>query len=166
MPVTPSTSQMRYTGRGPFKTLNAPTPASTMINTGDLLWLNSGVATPANAFTWSTNLAGTQPGFRLLFLGIANEDKSALDTSTRSIQVITDGLFAYPCTALGGALNIGNFIGPDKDPNNNSLADQLIASVATYDLSVGTLWEQAATGATSLIVYVQSYLAITKAQKS
>lgn len=166
MAVTPSTSQMRYSGRGPFKSLNAPTPASTMINTGDLLWLNSGVATPANAFTWSTNLAGTQPGFRLLFLGVANEDKSALDVSTRSINIITDGIFVFPCTALGGALHIGNFIGPDKDPNNNSLADQVIASVATYDLSIGTLFEEVAAGATALRVYIQSYLAVTKSQKS
>ena len=50
MAVTPSTSKMRYTGRGPIRTTTAPTPASVMINSGDLLWLNSGVATLANAF--------------------------------------------------------------------------------------------------------------------
>jgi len=166
MAVTPSTSNMRYSGRGPIRTTSAPTPASTMINTGDLLWLNSGVATPANAFTWDTNLATTQPEFRLLFLGVANEDKPASDASTRSIQIVTEGIFKYPCAALGGALHIGGFVGPAKDANNNSLADQILASVATYDLSVGTLYEEAATGATSLTVWIVSYLALVKALKS
>lgn len=164
--ATPSTSQMRYSGRGPFKTLNCPTAASVMINTGDHLWLNSGVATPASSFTWTSNLATTQAAFRLLYLGVANEDKSVLDVSTRSIQVIVDGIFQYPCTALGGALHIGNFIAPDKDPAGNNLMDQVLASVATFDLSTGVLFEEVLTGAVSLRVNTQSYLAVTKLQKS
>lgn len=166
MAVTPSTSQMRYSGRGPFKTLNCKTPASVMINTGDLLWSNSGVATPANAFVWDTNLATTQPEFRLKFLGVANEDKSALDASTRAINIIVDGIFEYPCAALGGAQHIGDFVAAAKDANNNSLADQILAICATYDLSIGVLFDEAATGDTLLRVYIQSYLAISKAQKT
>lgn len=162
MAVTPSTSQMRFSGRGVFDTLNCPTPASTAINSGDLLWLNSGVATPASSFTWTTNLAGTQPGFRQLFLGVANEDKSVLDVSTRSIQVITRGIFVFPCAALGGALHIGSFVGPDKDANNNSLALQTLANVATNTLSIGTLFEEVLTGATALRVLLQSWLIYTQ----
>ncbi len=165
MAVTPSTSQNRFTGRGVFNTLNCPTPASTMINTGDLLWLNSGVATPANAFTWDTNLATTQPEFRLSFLGVANEDKPASDASTRSIQVVTDGIFSYPI-ASAGPYHIGAFFGPAKDAANNSLADQILATVATYDLSIATLWEEVAAASLSVTVRVVSYLAIVKALKS
>lgn len=166
MSVTPSTSNMRFSGKGPYKYTKAATPASVMINCGDLLWLNSGVLTPANAFTWDTNLATTQPEFRLLFVGIANEDKSAIDPSTREIQVITEGIFNYPCAALGGALHIGNFVGPAKDAGGNTLADQILASVATYDLSIGVLNAEAAVGAVSLEAFISSYLAVTKALKS
>ena len=162
MAVTPSTSQMRYTGRGPVETTNVPTAASVAINTGDLLWLNSGVATPSSAFTWTTNLAGTQPGFRQVFLGVANEDKSVLDVSTRTIQVVTRGVFKFPCAALGGALHVGNLLGPDKDPNNNSLALQMLASVSGFTLSIGTLFEEAAAGATSLTALLQSWLIYTQ----
>ncbi len=166
MAVTASTSQMRYSGRGPFKTLNCKTASGVAIATGDLLWSNSGVAQPANSFVWDTNLATTQPEFRLKFLGVANEDKPANDLTTRSVSIITDGIFEYPCAALGGAQHIGDFVAPAKDANNNSLADQILAICATYDLSIGTLFSEAVTGDTLLRVYIQSYLAITKAQKS
>lgn len=166
MAVTPSTSKMRFTGKGPIRYGKAPTPASVMINSGDLLWLNNGVATPANAFTWDTSLVVTQPEFRLKFLGVANEDKSALDASTREIQYISEGEFSFPCAALGAAHHIGEFVAPDKDANNNSLADQILAIAATYDLSTGILIREAASGATQLEVYLAGYLSFLKALKS
>jgi hypothetical protein len=132
-----------------------------MYNPGDLIWLNSGVAAVASSYTWSSNLAGTQPGFRILFLGVCMDQKLATDTSTNSILVCLRGFFAFPCVALGGALHIGSWVGPAKDAGGNFLTPQILANVATYNLSIGTLAEEAITGQTLLEVYLQSWLVYT-----
>jgi len=159
MTVTASTPNYRFR-RGWEEFTTIPTPASTMINPGDLIWDNGGVAAVASAFTWDTNLATTQPEFRVKFLGVAMDQKLASDPYTTAIRVCTRGVFAYPCAALGAAHHIGECVNADKDTGNN-LLDQQLAIVSGPTLSIGVLAEEAASGATELVVYLQSFLLYT-----
>lgn len=153
---TPNERRKRWGGR----VVSVPTPASTMINIGDLIYLNSGVAAVASSLSWNSNLATTQADFRQKFLGVAVENKMASDASTREILVQVDGEYEYPCAALGGALHIGQLVGPDKDTGNN-LLDQQLVNVSAFAQSIGTLAKEAAQGDTSLTVYLQSWLLFT-----
>ncbi len=159
MTITASVPTYRFV-RSP-DLVSVPTPASTMINPGDLIWLNSGVAAVASAFAWDTNLATTQPEFRVKFLGVAVDQKLASDASTQSILVMTRGVFSYPCAALSGAKDIGTPFGPAKDPAGSNLLDQVVAPVATFNLGIGTLAEEAANGATTVKLNIQSWLVFT-----
>ena len=158
----PTVSVPTYTfrrGYGEFTTV--PTAASTAYNPGDLIWLNSGVAAVASAFTWDTNLATTQPEFRVLFLGVCMDQKLASDTSTSPILVCLRGVFSYPCATLNAAHHIGECVNCAKDTGNNML-DQVLAFVSGPTLSIGTLAEEVASGSTALTVYLQSFLMYTK----
>ena len=161
MPATPSLPAYRYR-RGDSDFTTIPTPASTAINPGDLIFSNSGVAAVANSFTWTTDLPTTQGGFRLSFLGVACDQKVATDASTAKILVQTKGIFEYPCAALGAAAHIGASVGPAKDAAGNFLMNQMLAVAPAVTNSIGTLAEEAAVGATSLMVYLQSFLIFNK----
>ena len=160
MPVTPSLPAYRYR-RGDSDFTTVPTPASTAINPGDLIFLNNGVAAVASSFTWNTDLPTTQGQFRLAFLGVSCDQKVATDASTAKILVQTRGIFEYPCSPLGAAAHIGSSVGPAKDTGSN-LLNQTLAVAAGVPNSIGTLAEEAAAGATSLMVYLQSFLIFNK----
>jgi hypothetical protein len=156
MAITVTTPNFTFR-RGNCEFVRIPTAASTLYNPGDLIWNNNGVAAIASAFTWTTDLATTQPLFRAKFLGVCMDLKLATDPSTNSILVCTRGFFSYPCAALGSALHIGAFVNAAKDPGANALATQLLANVSGNTLAIGTLAEEAASGATILNVYLQSF---------
>jgi len=159
MPATPTVPTYRYRRESSLVTM--PSPASTVINPGDLIWQNAGVAATAGAFTWGASLGATQSGFRLLFLGVAQDMKIASDTSTTPIGIRTEGVFEFPCAALASAAHIGTLVGPAQDAAGNFLASQVLAPVAAFANSIGTVVEEAAVGQTFLVVYLQSWLLYT-----
>jgi hypothetical protein len=152
--TTPSTPNGNFV-RGNIATASLPTPASTMINVGDLLFLNSGVLALASNVAWDTNLATTQGDAAPVFVGVSAENKLASDPSTRNILVYTQGIFNYPCAALGAAHYLGERIACAADGTHN-MRDQLVA-IATSNF-IGSLAENAASGATNVVCYIQSNL--------
>ena len=154
MTVTASTPSYRFR-RGISEYTTIPSPASTMINPGDLIFNNGGVAQVASAFTFTTDLPTTQALAKQKFLGVAMDYKSASDPSTTPILVCLKGVFEYPVTAFSAAHHIGEFVGPAKDTGSNML-DQKLAIAPTFDLGIGVLVEEALNGATGVVVYLQS----------
>lgn len=122
---------------------------------GDLLYVDTAdgnTVKPAGSYTWDTNLATTQASFHDLFAGVSNQAALAAQTGRR-IVVSTKGVFKFPCAALGAALRAGSLVGLAKQ-SGNLLEPQKLASVATVDLAVGRLAEDAAAGATNLLVEI------------
>lgn len=150
--TTPSTPNYRFR-RGTIETTYLKSPASTMINVGDLIFLNTDTAAIASAVTWDTNLATTQGDAAPVFVGVALDNKLASDPTTRNILIATKGVFEYPCAALGAAHQVGERVACAGDGTHN-LRDQLLALASTN--FIGSLAEVAPNGATSMVVYLQS----------
>jgi hypothetical protein len=165
MGATASSSNFRY--RRSSAGVHIPAPASVAIEVGDLLYRNdtgngpngSSQGYPANAKSWNASLGQTQVDFRALFVGVSNDKRLVGDASTdQEIVAIPEGIFEYPCAALGAAHHIGEFVGPDKDAGGNFLYNQQLAIVADAAHAIGVLAEEAANGATTLVVRLQSFL--------
>jgi hypothetical protein len=151
----------RQTGKGPYRTQAGVWPASTVVRPGDLIFRNgSGYDAPAATVTWDTDLATTQETFHDTFRGIASAGRRS-DQATAGDRgdgmIVSTGEFEYPCAALGAAVAAGAFVGPAKQ-TGDLLENQKVVVVATANLAIGRVSEDAATGATSLKVEIEATL--------
>jgi len=86
--------------------------ADTVIEAGDLVWLDTDDAKPASAFTWSTNLATTQGNFAAKFLGVAHQPSAAGETVPISVDVSPDSVYEF--NVASAAYELGALLGPDE----------------------------------------------------
>jgi hypothetical protein len=129
-----------------------------MVNEGDLIASVAGVATIPSAVPWNASLLQTQKDFRANFCGISNTSRRVNDPSTNGfLTIVPFAIVVLDCATLGGALHVGQKIGPDKDTGNN-LLDQTGVAVSDPLAAIGVLIEEAAVGATELIVLLKPFL--------
>jgi hypothetical protein len=157
----------RETGaHGDYDVTQAVWKATLLINPGDMVFRDTadGYDKKASAFTWTTNLATTQPLFKAAFRGIAMARRIAaqlVDGGISDGNILESGEFVFPCAALGGPQLVGALVGPAKDTGNN-LADQVVAIVATASLAIGVLTRAAATGDVFLYFKINPVLSIAR----
>lgn len=101
--------------------------------------------TPANAWTWDSSLATTQANFKRTFVGVSRDFK--LSGDFRDISVATEGVYTFPCAALGSGFSIGEQFGPAAD--GSALAANSVAPCAS-GLGIGLLVRPALAGDTSV----------------
>lgn len=101
--------------------------ADTVIEAGDLVWLDTDDAKPASAFPWTTNLATTQGNFAAKFLGVAHQPSAAGETAAVSIDVSPDSVYEFDVAA--GAYELGIPLGPDES-SGSLMNKQLETSTA------------------------------------
>lgn len=101
------------------------------ILTGELVALAGGVAVPADAFTWNTDIATTQTNFAAALLGVSADNSLAASDNALSVEISvhTDGTFDADLLAAA-TVEIGNYLAPAKNPSSNSLVNELVV-VAT-----------------------------------
>jgi hypothetical protein len=141
MTATASTPTYRYRYGG-TEPVAAPYKSGLTVNTGDLVYIDSGdsyTVKPANALTWSTSLAPTQGVFVASFLGVAAQTYNSSQTNTVGIgdgnlRVDTAGVFDFDTAA--SSFNVGDLVGPDKDTGNN-LLNQQVALVSSEADAIG-----------------------------
>ena len=110
----PSQNNARCTGRGsPRDNTGCVFPASTGINAGDLLYIDSsGNNQPAINFTYLADLPSTQAAFKQVFVGVSEVKKLSTDATVQTDAsiggVYTHGEFNFPCAALGAAYKRGH----------------------------------------------------------
>lgn len=134
-------------------TISVPSPASTAIAVGDLLWNNAGVVAKASAQTDQLTAAANQRLFGRLFLGVAAEAKIAGDTSTRNIAVRADAVAAYDCASTTWA--VGDLVGAVEASSGTALEDQVVAKVTDPEAAIGICVE-AGTSLTRVKVHLVS----------
>lgn len=101
--------------------------ADSVIEAGDLVWLDTDDAKPASEFTWTTNLATTQGNFAAKFLGVAHQPSAAGDTAPISVDVSPDAVYEFDVAS--GSYELGQPLGPDE--NSSALMNkQLEGAVA------------------------------------
>jgi hypothetical protein len=100
--------------------------AATVIEAGDLVWLDVDDAKPASAFPWTTNLATTQGAFAAKFLGVAHQQSQAGDTDPISVDIGPHSVYEFDVNSA--AYELGTPLGPDE--SSSTLMDQQLETVA------------------------------------
>ena len=101
--------------------------ADTVIEAGDLVYLDTDDVKPASSLTWNTDLATTQADFAALFVGVAHQRSAAGESGDISVDLSPMSVYEFDVNAA--AYEVGDPLGPDE----NSLAlmnQQLEAAVA------------------------------------
>jgi len=106
--------------------------ASTVIEAGDMLFLDTDDVKPAGSFTWDTSLAVTQAAFKDLFVGIAAQAHPS--GVAGQILVMTKGVFEMESPST--AWQYGALVGPDKASGNALLSQTVETAVAASSVGV------------------------------
>ncbi len=149
--------------RGDICLLSGPTRAETVLcavgNTsviapGDLLYLTSGAVKSAADFTWDTNLATTQAGFKALFIGVAlaAHANGGGAITTFPVDISQEAIYNYACTSE--THEIGDTLAPAKAAGNALLPQKLVKAVAGS--SIARCESRDASAATTVSVRLQS----------
>lgn len=109
----------------------APVESATVIEIGDLVWLDTNGVKSASSFTWDTNAATTQSSFCAKFLGVAMQKSRSGDTTP--IRVATRGVFEFDCT--GSTFTIGSYAAPNA--SSNLLEDQKLVKLSNRTGAIG-----------------------------
>lgn len=133
-PVDPQHFDVAVTGVVPTNT----------IEQGDAVAYVANKATPAGAFTWTTDLATTQTAFAVAFLGISESRSRAASTDTRDLRVMVnmDGTYEFDCTSA--TYTVGQFVGLAKAAGN-TLLPSTVVGVASKALAIGVVVEAGTT---------------------
>jgi hypothetical protein len=115
---------MRYRNSENF--ISMAVDASTVIEPGDMLFLDTDDVKPASSFTWNTDLATTQAAFKDQFVGIAMEAHPS--GVAGNILVMTKGVFEMECPST--TWQPGALVGPDKASGNALLSQTVETAVA------------------------------------
>jgi hypothetical protein len=124
--------------------------ADTVIEIGDLVYLDTDDAKPASAQADGGSAAANQEAFHDHFAGVAMQHSSAGDTTP--IRVATTGVFEYDCPSA--TFEVGDLIGPQRP--STVLADQTTVKVATPNLAVGRCAKRVNPAGTTVLVDIVS----------
>ena len=123
--------------------------SATVIEVGDMVWLDVDDAKPATSFPWNTNLLTTQGDFAAQFLGIAHEQSKSGDTAPISVDISPSSVYEFD--ANSATYEVGAALGPDQNGGNLQLMNQqLEAAVGTS--AIARAVEYKATASTALRV--------------
>ncbi|MEX0701174.1 MAG: hypothetical protein WD069_03685 [Planctomycetales bacterium] len=99
--------------------------AETVIEAGDLVYLDANEVKPAADFPWDSDLATTQAAFAAAFLGVAHQPSAEGDTADVSVDV--SPLAVYEFDVDPGTFEVGDSLGPDE--SSEALMNQQLAPV-------------------------------------
>ncbi|MCE9555211.1 MAG: hypothetical protein K8T91_17820 [Planctomycetes bacterium] len=126
--------------------------AETVIEIGDLVWVDSGAAKPAGDLADQLTEAANQEAFHDAFAGVALQQSRAGDTDP--IRVATTGVFEFACPS--GTFQVGALIGVDEASSGTELENQVAVGVATPNLAIGRCAKRVPTADTRLLVDIVS----------
>ncbi|MEM9187447.1 MAG: hypothetical protein AAGB00_13225 [Planctomycetota bacterium] len=125
-----NTMRWRYGSTNPVM---LPVDAATVIEIGDLLYLDTDDAKPASALADQGTESLNQQAFQDRFVGVAMQCSAAGETAP--IRAATSGVFEFDCDA--STHEVGALLGTAEDPGGAALEDQKLAAVAGVNAAVG-----------------------------
>ena len=129
-----------------------PVDSATVIEIGDLVYLETDDARPASAQADQLTEAANQELFHDKFAGVAMQRSPSGDTTP--IRVATTGVFEFDC--LSASFEVGALVGVDEASSGTQLEDQVVAAVATPNLAVGRVVKRLNPAGTRVLVDVVS----------
>ncbi len=100
---------------------------STVIEAGDLVYLDGNAAKPAKDFAWGGSLGATQSSFADLCVGVAHQPSAYGETHDISVDV--SPMSVYEMDVAAGAYEVGDDLGPDE--SSSTLMNQQLEAVTT-----------------------------------
>ncbi|HWB01224.1 MAG TPA: hypothetical protein VG713_22195, partial [Pirellulales bacterium] len=120
----PDTMRWRYGDTNPIL---LPVDSATVIEIGDLVYLDTDDAKPASAAADAGSMAANQEAFHDKFAGVAMQRSRTGDTTP--IRVATTGVFEFDCASA--TFEVGALVGADQPGGGSSLSGQQVTAVAT-----------------------------------
>lgn len=144
-----NTMRWRYGDTSPMM---LPVDATTVIEIGDLVYLETDDARPASAQADALTEAGNQEAFHDKFAGVAMQ--ASRNGDTQPIRVATSGVFEFDC--LSATFEVGKLVGADENAGGNALEKQVVAPVATSNLAIGRCAKRVNPASTRVLIDVVS----------
>jgi len=121
----------------------------TVVEIGDLLWLDTDDAKPASDLSWNTDLATTQADFAAKFAGVAME--ASPSGESEDIRVATTGVFEFDCDAA--TFEVGDGVNCAKQ-SGNALEDQKVVVVTSHP--IGKVARREPSSSTTALVEIRA----------
>jgi len=129
-----------------------PVDSTTVIEIGDLLYLDVDDAKPASAQADQGTKAANQELFHDKFAGVAMQ--ASRNGDTQPIRVATAGVFEFDC--VSATFEVGKLIGVDENTAGTLLEDQITIGVATSNLAIGRCAKRVSPAGTRVLVDIVS----------
>ncbi len=134
---------------GDTSPVSAPVDSATVIEIGDLVYLETDDARPATSQADLGTEAQNQEGFHDKFLGVAMQASRNGDTAP--IRVATTGVFEF--ISASATYELGALVGL---VGATTLADQEVKAVATENLAIGRVAKRVNPAGTTVLVDIVS----------
>jgi len=146
-------NQVRYR-RGDTKPVFATPASATVIEIGDLLFLDpvTSKPEPASAMVDQATEALNQDAFQQYFLGVAEQQSRNGDTDP--IRIATAGEFEFDVAS--GTFTLGQMVGACETAAGTALEDQKVKTVTSETKAIGRVAEEVTTAKTSVNVRIKS----------
>ena len=119
-------NQLRFR-RGHVQLHQLRVDSGTVIEAGDLVFLDTDDVKPASDFTWDTDLTTTQSAFAAVFLGVAQHQSADGDTDDISVDLSPTSVYEFDVNSA--TYEVGDFLGPDE--NSSALMNQQLEAATT-----------------------------------
>lgn len=129
-----------------------PVDAATVIEIGDLVFLETDDARPAARHPDQGSEAANQELFHDKFAGVAMQ-RSPAGTST-AIRVATAGVFEFDCPS--STFEVGTYLGVSENSAGNALLNQQVEGVAAANLAIGLCDKRVNPAGDSVLVRIVS----------
>lgn len=126
--------------------------SATVLEAGDLVYLDEHDVKPASAFPFNTDLATTRGAFAAVFLGVCHSPSAVGDVQDVSIDV--SPLSVYEFDVDPATYEVGDRLAPDGD--SDGLAAQRLAAVGDAAQAIARAAEYRAAAASLLRVQFAS----------
>lgn len=123
--------------------------SGTVLEAGDMVYLDTNDVKPAASFPFTTNIATTRGNFAAVFLGVCHQPSAAGETADVSIDLSPSAVYEF--NVVGATYEIGDPMAPDGD--SDSIESQRLAKVGAVTQAIGRAAEYKA--ATSTLLRVQ-----------
>ena len=120
--------------------------SGTVLEPGDLVFLDTDDVKPAGEFTFDTNLATTRGNFAAVFLGVCHQSSADGETDDVSIDLSPLSVYQYECDSA--TFEVGGLLAPDGD--SDSLDSQRLAKVTNAAQAIARAAEYQAAAATQV----------------
>jgi hypothetical protein len=144
-----NTMRWRY---GETSPVMLPVDAATVIEIGDLVYLDTDDAKPASAIADQGTELANQQLFHDVFAGVAMQASPAGDTDP--IRVATAGVFEFDC--LSTTLEVGDLMSSDENVAGTALLNQTAAKVTTANAAIGRCAKRVNPAGTRVLVDIVS----------